>query len=132
MPNDGGPDTLATRLAGIVRDSRHDASAARARTLRAIGSFPDVGANSHQAGFGNELRGHLLVAIQGNTNVILLERDCVDLLLQEVELDLAGLTAGSENKSATLAPMLTAMWTLDGDYQSYEATNAESGFTRGY
>jgi tetratricopeptide (TPR) repeat protein len=119
LPNDQGPLRLAASVADFVRQSRHNASAGGRRTLVALGGFLDVSVNAHQAGFGNQLRAHLLASFQGSPNVVILERECVDLLLQEVRLDLAGMTEPSGSNSTDR--MLTAMWMVEGTYQSYEA-----------
>ena len=94
-----GPLPLAASVADFVRQSRHNASAGGRRTLLALGGFLDVSVNAHQAGFGNQLRAHLLASFQGSPNVVILERECVDLLLQEVRLDLAGMTEPSGSNS---------------------------------
>jgi curli biogenesis system outer membrane secretion channel CsgG len=123
LPDDNGPLLLAASVADFVRQSRNRASAGGRRTLLAIGSFPDFSPNAHQAGFGGQLRAHLLASFQGSTNVIMLERECVDLLLQEVRLDLAGMTDHSDTNST--GQMLAAMWMVDGNYQSYEVKGRE-------
>jgi streptogramin lyase len=61
------------------------------------------------------------MAAYRGSGVTLLEREAVNTLLQEVQLDLAGLTEGG----GTNAPqaMQSAYWLVDGAYQSYETTN---------
>jgi hypothetical protein len=78
--------------------------------------------NNRQAAFPSQLRGYLTSAYQG-TNVTLLEREAVEVLLQEVRLDLAGLTEGGGANPPE--PMQSAYWLVDGDYLSYETTNFE-------
>ena len=123
LPNDGGPSGLASSVADFVRQSRHNASTGGKRTLLSIGSFVDHSQNAHQAGFGNQLRAHLLASLQGSTNVTILEREYVDLLLQEVWLDLAGMT--DQRGTGTQERMLTALWMVDGDYVSSEEKGPE-------
>jgi hypothetical protein len=114
------PTRLATDIAGFVRQTRQDAAAAKPRVYLAIGSFKDVGLNSRQAAFPTQLRSYLTAAYQ-HTNVTLLEREAVSTLLQEVRLDLAGLT--EEGAANAPQPMQSAYWLVGGSYQSYETTN---------
>jgi hypothetical protein len=111
---------MAVDVAAFVRQSRQNAALAKSRVYLAIGAFEDFSVNNRQADFPTQLRGYLIAAYQGG-NVTLLEREYADTLLQELRLDLAGLTAGA----AIPEPMQSAYWLVDGDYQSYETTNFE-------
>ncbi|MCL4180743.1 MAG: hypothetical protein KJ072_23720, partial [Verrucomicrobia bacterium] len=82
----------------------------------------DLGANDRQADLPARLRGDLTLASPG-WKTILLERECVNVLLNEVRLDLAGLT----ERTGTNAPaqFLPAFWLVDGHYQSYETATTQ-------
>lgn len=119
---DGSPVKLAAGIAGFVRQSRQDAAAPKPKVYLAIGTFQDLSLNNRQAAFPTQLRAYLTAAYQ-KSGVILLEREAADVLYQEVRLDLAGLTEnGGTNPPA---PLQSAYWLVDGDYQSYETTNFE-------
>jgi len=122
IPSTAGAQTFASKLTAFVRQSREDASNPKPKTYMAIGSFEDLSLNSRQAALPRELRSYLAAAYEGS-GVTMLEREFVSILLQEMYLDLAGLT----DESATNAPkpMLAAYWMVDGFYQSYETTNLQ-------
>ena len=67
----------------------------------AIGGFEDLSLNDRLATFPSQLRSYLTAAYQGG-KVTLLERDAVNTLLREVQLDLAGLTDGAYQLLANL------------------------------
>ncbi len=113
---------LARDLAGFVRQCRQNAGEGKGRTYLAIGTFEDLSLNSRQAALPGQLRSYLIAAYQG-ADVTLLEREAANTLLQEVRLDLAGLT--EEGGTNTPAPMQSAYWMVDGSYQSYETTEFE-------
>jgi hypothetical protein len=126
FPKDRSKPELAASVAGFVRQSRQSAAAAKPRVYLAIGGFKDVSVNNRQAGFPVQLRGYLTAAYQGS-GVTLLEREYADTLLQEMQLDLAGLTEGSATNGP--APLQSAFWLVDGYYQSYETTNLQVELT---
>lgn len=119
VQNDGNPVTLAAGLAGFVRDCRQNAGESSGRVYLAIGSFQDLSFNNRQEKFLSELHAFLTSAYRG-TKVALVEREYVNALLNEVRLDLAGLT--EESASSAAPRMQSAFWLLDGFYQSYETT----------
>ncbi len=112
---------VATNLAAFVRQCRQNAAEAKPRMYLAIGSFEDLSLNSRQAALPTQLRSYLTSAYQG-ANVTLLEREFANTLLQEVRLDLAGLT---DEAGADAPVMQSAYWMVDGYYQSYETTEFE-------
>lgn len=115
------PTRIATNLAAFVRQCRQNAAEAKSRIYLAIGSFEDLSLNSRQAALPAQLRSYLTAAYQG-ANVTLLEREFANTLLQEVRLDLAGLT----DEAGADAPVIqSAYWMVDGYYQSYETTEFE-------
>ena len=116
------PTGLASKIAEFMRQCRKNASLGQQAVYLAVGTFQDLGINSRQADFPTQLRGYLIAAFQGGP-VTLLEREYVEALLQEVHLDLAGLTEGSSLEAP--APMQSAFWTVTGSYQSYETTNLQ-------
>jgi hypothetical protein len=122
---DKPPPQLAADIAGFVRQSRQSAATQKPGVFLAIGAFEDLSVNNRQAGFPTQLRGYLTAAYQGG-KVTLLEREFADTLLQEVRLDLAGLT---EESGITPPPMQSAFWLVDGYYQSYETTNFQVELT---
>lgn len=111
---------LATKLADFVRRSRQLGARAEQRVFLAVGTLQDLSVNSRQAAFPAQLRAQLIEAYQGSS-VTLLEREYVSALLQEVRLDLAGLT--EESGTNAPLPMQSAYWLINGYYQSYETTN---------
>jgi tetratricopeptide (TPR) repeat protein len=126
FPADQSPTQLAADMAGFVRQSRQNAATAKPRVYLAIGAFEDLSVNNRQASFPSQLRGYLTTAYRGG-NVTLLEREYVNTLLQEMRLDLAGLTG--EGGTNAPQPMQTAFWLVDGYYQSYETTNLQVELT---
>ena len=119
--DDGARAGLATKLAQFVRDCRQAGSASKPRLFLAVGTFRDLSVNNRLAEFPTQLRARLIQAYQGS-GVTLLEREHVDALLQEVRLDLAGLT---ETSGAPAPRMQSAFWLVDGYYQSYETSDHE-------
>jgi hypothetical protein len=112
-----GTTTLAADLAAFVRQCRVGASTPKPRVFLALGSFTDVGVNHRQADFPGRLSAFLLAAYR-QSPVTLLEREYADILLQEVRLDLAGLS----DSSGQPTPMQSAFWLVDGFYQSFETS----------
>jgi hypothetical protein len=123
IPSSTDAQTLASQLTAFVRQSRQDAANPRPKTYLAIGGFEDVSLNNRQAALPGELRSYLAAAYQGSSRVTMLEREFVNTLLQEMYLDLAGLTEGSATNAPR--PMQAAYWMVDGYYQSYETTNLQ-------
>jgi tetratricopeptide (TPR) repeat protein len=122
FPADQPPTELAADLAGFLRQSRQDAASAKLRVYLAVGAFEDLSVNNRRADFPAQLSGYLTAAYRGS-RVTLLERDYVETLLQEVRLDLAGLTEG--NGTNLPVAMQSAFWLVSGQYQSYETTNLQ-------
>jgi tetratricopeptide (TPR) repeat protein len=116
------PVKLAADVAAFVGQSRRNAASAKTRVYLAVGAFEDLGVNNRLADFPTQLRGYLTAAYQ-HTEVTLLEREYVDALLGEVDLDLAGLTEA--NGTNPPPPMQSAFWLVSGQYQSYETTNVQ-------
>jgi tetratricopeptide (TPR) repeat protein len=113
---------LAEDIALFVRQSRENAATVKTPVFLAIAAFKDLSPNDRLAGFSAQLRGYLTAAYHGG-KVILLEREYVDTLLQEVHLDLAGLTEDSATNAP--APMQSAYWLVSGSFQSLETTNLD-------
>lgn len=112
---------LAAALAGFVRQCRQNAAEAKSPVYLSVGSFEDLSVNSRQATFPSQLRSYLTAAYQG-ASVTMLEREFANTLLQEMRLDLAGMT----DEGGTNAPaMQSAYWMVDGTYQSYETAELE-------
>ena len=87
----------------------------------AIGSFQDLGLNNRFATFPAQLRAYLTTAYQGS-RITVLERESVQPLLQEMQMDQAGLTQGA---AARPTKMAAAFWIVDGFYQSYKTSGLE-------
>lgn len=121
LPYSGGKLPLARSLADFVRESRSNMSHPKRQVYLALGALEDLSLNNRQAHFPNQLRGYLMAACQ-NTNITVLEREYVEALLQEMRLDMAGLTADSD---AGAKPMQSAYWLISGAYQSYENNGFE-------
>jgi tetratricopeptide (TPR) repeat protein len=113
---------LATDLAGFARQCREGASFPKPRTFLAIGTLADVGINRRQAEFPQQLRAYLTRAYQP-TQVTLLEREQVSTLLQEVRLDLAGLSDDPHTNAPQ--PLQSAFWLVNGFFQSFETSGYE-------
>jgi tetratricopeptide (TPR) repeat protein len=122
VPADGGPTKLAENLAIFVRKCRAEAAATRIPTYLALGTFRDLSSNNRLADFPTQLRSFLTAAYRFE-NITLLERDHVDALLLELQLDLAGLSENTETNRG--AGMQTAVWLLEGDYQGYSSSPSE-------
>jgi len=116
------PTKMADELAGFVRECRAAATTPKPQVYLAIGAFADVGVNSRQAQFPSQLRAHLTRTLP-SANLTLLERELVTAILDEVRLDLAGLTESSETNAPV--KMQSAFWLVDGSFQSYETTGFE-------
>ena len=115
------PIRLASDLAGFIRRCRQNAAEAKSPVYLALGSFNDLSVNNRQATLATQMRSFLTAAYQ-KANVTLLEREFARALLQEIHLDLAGLT----DETGTNAPaMQSAYWMVDGSYQSYETSQFE-------
>jgi hypothetical protein len=123
IPNNADAQTLASQVAAFVRQARQDAANPRSKTYLAIGGFEDVSLNNRRAELPGELRSYLTAAYQGSSGVTMLEREFVNTLLQEMYLDLAGLS--DESGMNAPRPMQAAYWMVDGYYQSYETTNLQ-------
>lgn len=112
---------LAADVATFVRQTRQNAASAKPRVYLAVGAFEDLSINNRLADFPRQLQGYLIAAYQGSS-VTLLEREYVEALLEEVHLDLAGLT---EDSGSNPPAMQSAYWLVSGQYQSYETTNQQ-------
>ena len=108
---DESPTQLAADLALFLNQSRKDAASAKLRVFLALSAFEDLSINDRQADFSRQLRGYLTATFHGS-GVTLLVRDYVEILLQEVRLDLAGLTEGGGSNPPTA--MQSAYWMVSG------------------
>jgi hypothetical protein len=113
---------VASDLAAFLRASRQSAAQPKPRVFLAVGAFEDLSINNRQVDFPKQLQGYLTAAYRGS-GVTLLEREYVETLLQEVHLDMAGLTEESWSNAPPV--MQSAFWLVDGQYQSYETTNIQ-------
>ena len=120
FPEDKAPLALAQELAGFLQETRQNAATAKTRVYLAIGAFEDDSINNRLAEFPTQLRGYLTAAYRGS-QVSLLERESVETLQREVQLDLAGLTDPETGNPP--AAMQSAFWLVAGSYQTYETTN---------
>ncbi len=114
---------LAEDIAGFVRRSRENAATATSPAYLAIGAFEDLSLNNKLSQFATRLRASLMAAYQ-STGIKLLEREAVDTLLEEVTLDLAGLTEEGAG-GARPQPMQSAYWLVQGQFQSLENSQAD-------
>lgn len=87
----------------------------------AVGGFQDTGINNRYTNFPTQIRAYLATAYQGS-QVTVLEREATEPLLQELRMDIAGLTEVSTNHAETAQ---AAFWLVDGFYQSYETSGPE-------
>jgi tetratricopeptide (TPR) repeat protein len=108
---------LAAQLAGFVKDCRHGAGISNPHEYLAIGTFSDVSVNNRLPNLPSQLGAQLAAAYRGS-HVTVLEREHMDTLFKEAELDLAGL---ADDSGGGLLPKLqSAFWLVNGYYQSYE------------
>jgi tetratricopeptide (TPR) repeat protein len=122
VPADGTQSVVAADIAGFVRQSRQRAAAAIPRICLAIGTFEDLSVNDRLRDLPAQLRGSLIAAYR-NSPLTLLEREEVETLLEEVRLDLAGLTGATGTNAPR--PMQSAFWLVNGRYQSFETANVQ-------
>jgi hypothetical protein len=116
-------EPLSTRAEDVARFVIHAGETANkplAPAYLAIGGFQDTGINNRYKNFPAQIRGYLASAYQGS-QVTVLEREAVEPLLQELRMDVAGLTEVSTNHTT---PQV-AFWLVDGFYQSYETSGLE-------
>ncbi len=107
-------DTLAGKIADFVRaESKHPLQGHR--DYLAIGVIQNLGVNNRFSDFPAQMRGAVAAHFSGK--VIVLERDVISFLANEVRLDMAGLT---ERDGGPSARMQFGFWIVDGFYQSYE------------
>jgi hypothetical protein len=118
----GNTPALAKGLAGFVKQCREGASSSQPRTFLGIGTFANVGISTRQSEFPPQLKAYLTSTYQAS-RVTLLEREQVNALLQEVRLDLAGLT--ETNGTNPPSPMQSAFWLVNGFYQAYGPTGRD-------
>ncbi|HEY2084390.1 MAG TPA: CsgG/HfaB family protein, partial [Verrucomicrobiae bacterium] len=112
---------LAEKAAAFVIQSRELSQRGVPQVYLAVGTFQDVGLNNRFATFPAQIRSYLTAAYEGS-QITVLERESVEPLLKEMQLDLAGLTA----ESAAGSPKIdVAFWLVDGFYQSYEIAGPE-------
>ena len=121
FPYAGDSPGLAAKLADFVRRCRQPGNGSNPHVFLAVGTFQDLSVNSRQAALPAQLRTQLIEAYHGS-GTTLLEREYVSALLQEVRLDLAGVT---ETSASSLPAMQSAFWLVDGYYQSYETSGFE-------
>jgi hypothetical protein len=122
VAREGSAQGVAQALALFVRRCRSEAAVAKVPVYVGIGAFEDLSMNNRLAEFPGRLRAYLMAAYK-NTSFTMLEREQAETLLQEVRLDLAGLT---ENAVTNSAPMMqTAFWLIEGDYQSIDNATPE-------
>jgi tetratricopeptide (TPR) repeat protein len=115
--------TLAGELVAFTRQCRENAAEAKARTYLSVGGFEDLSVNNRLADLPQQVRTYLIAAYRGNPSITLLEREFGNVLLKEMQLDLAGLTDASATNQP--AVMYSGYWMVDGSYQSYETTGFE-------
>jgi hypothetical protein len=120
-----GLQTAAKELAEFVVRCRSDATKGYTSVYLALGELEDVSLNNRLADLPAQLRAYLTAAYRGG-NIRMLERDHVETLLREINLDMAGLTEFDPAKGG--AVMQTAFWLLEGDYQAMEGAKPEAEF----
>src|ERR1035441_8352469 len=118
---DGASLTIAKELGEFVRGCRQAGGETKPHRFLAVGTFQDLSVNNRLGEFPAQLRAQLIEAYRGS-GITMLEREHVSALLQEVRLDLAGLT---ETSTAAPPRMQSAFWLVDGSYQSYETSGYE-------
>jgi hypothetical protein len=120
----GTPDLpgLARQMAEFVVRSQREYRSGQSPVYMAIGSFQDIGINNRFAAFPGELRSYLAGAFQ-SSSVVVLEREAVTPLLQELRMELGGLVQAGA--TTNVAASQAAFWMVDGFYQSYELSGPE-------
>jgi hypothetical protein len=105
---------LVTDVAGFLVNSSSRSGATPLRQFLAFGGFQDLSVNPRHPELPSQLKAQLALAGQQH-GYILVERELVDLLLQEVRLNLGGLVADT----GPLPVMQGAFWLVDGYYQAF-------------
>lgn len=118
FPRDASPVRLASQLGSFVRAVRAKAATPRPETYLALGTFEDLSLNNREADQQERLRQYLTAVYQGG-KPRLLEREYVNTLLQEMNLDLAGLSSLTPG-NLPAPSMQSAYWLVDGYYVSTE------------
>ncbi len=111
---------LAQELCTFVMGARSGNGKGTGHAFLAIGQFRDIGVNDRQGAFVRQLSTRLAAGL-GERGITLLEREQVNALLQELRLNAAGLSVSVE----ALPAMQTAVWFVDGYYQSFEEVGRE-------
>jgi tetratricopeptide (TPR) repeat protein len=116
------PREMADELVEFALRCRRTAAEPKFRAFIAFGEFVNLSVNNRQNEFPTQLRDYLSSAYR-HSNLTLLERDSASLLLQEVRLDLAGLT---DKAGATPPlPLCASVWLVDGLFQSIGTNSFE-------
>jgi len=121
FPCNGASLTIAKELGEFVRGCRQAGGETKPHVFLAVGTFQDLSVNNRLGEFPAQLRAQLIEAY-GGSGITMLEREHVSALLQEVRLDLAGLT---ETSAEAPRRIQSAFWLVDGSYQSYETSGYE-------
>jgi hypothetical protein len=109
------PFRTIAAVADFIRASGHRPANVTSPQFLAFGSFHDLGVNPRHPELPRQLRSHLAQLAQ-RRGITLVEREFIDLLIQEVRLNLAGLVADAD----PVPSMQAAFWLVDGHYQVFE------------
>jgi hypothetical protein len=107
----------AERLAAMLRRQRDGGDPAGSTPeFVAIGGFVDLSVRPRHPGVEAEMRGHLTTALAATGRKVL-ERELTGLLLDEIRMQQAGWTQGSQRARRFRA----AFWMVDGFWQSFDS-----------
>jgi hypothetical protein len=112
---------LATELVSFLNQSTLSGTSVSSRAYITVGNFLNYGMNDRHPDFPAKLKSYLAARFL-DSNYFFVEREHVDELLEEIRLDLAGLTTGERSP---LPPMQSAYWLVDGYFQALEENGAE-------
>ena len=105
---------MVTDVAGFLVNSSFKSGATPVRQFLALGGFQDLSVNPRHPELPMQLKAQLALACREH-GYILVEREVVDLLLQEARLNLGGLV----EDTGPLPVMQGAFWLVDGYYQAF-------------
>jgi curli biogenesis system outer membrane secretion channel CsgG len=118
---DHDPAQIASDLVAFVQQARNNAAQTKSPVYLGLSGFENKGINNRFVELPSQLRAYLTEAYQGS-GVTLVEREFVEVLVQEIALDEAGLTDTNLSLPAAMQP---AMWVVEGSFQSYETSRQE-------
>ncbi len=113
--------TVADSIGAFVESSRNFVPSLGNRIFLALGGFQDLSVNDRYPEFGRDLHSALM-RTYGGSRVAVLERTMINPLLEELRMNLSGLSTGGSTGASNAQP---AFFLIDGIYQSFHDTDAK-------